>query len=79
MLFKYFEEVKLSDKNVVDYIGFCREVVFIVLFYLFSTVFPLTSCVFFPVDLSLLTYEWDDGGKIGKIILTEIFPSVHET
>ena len=27
-------------------------------------------------------YEWDDGGKIGNeniLILTEIFPSVHET
>ena len=26
--------------------------------------------------------EWDDGGKIGnknKLILTEIFPSVHKT
>ena len=22
---------------------------------------------------------WDDGGKINKLILTEIFPSVHET
>ena len=55
----------------------------------FSTVVPLNShflsCRPFVVNatfstgLVISTCEWDDGGKIDKIILTEIFPSVHET
>ena len=35
-----------------------------------------------PTGKKNTTDEWDDGGKIGnknKLILTEIFPSVHET
>ena len=35
-----------------------------------------------PTGKKHTTVGWDDGGKIGKhnkLILTEIFPSVHET
>ena len=50
-----------------------------------STVVPFNSCVFlffFLTRKKNATIEWDDGGKIGnknKLILTEIFPLVHET
>ena len=35
-----------------------------------------------PTGKKNKTIDWDDGGKIGnkkKLILTEFFPSVHET